>query len=131
MLGDPDGLAKNLNNYIVGFSSHARNIIEKFRFDEEIEKLDEANRLFDVFKKIASQDLHPNRFRNELMGHLFEDLVRRFNEQANEEAGDHFTPREVIKLMVNILFSGEEQIYKPNKLIKIGDYPLDTRTVLG
>ena len=118
MLGDPDGLAKNLNNYIAGFSTRAREIIQKFKFDEELEKLDEANRLFDVFKKVASQDLHPDKFDNLGMGYLFEDLVRRFNEQANEEAGDHFTPREVIRLMVNILFSGEENLYKERKLTK-------------
>lgn len=61
LLGDPDGLAKNLSNYIAGFSTRARNIIEKFKFEEEIEKLDEANRLFDIFKKIAAQDLPPQR----------------------------------------------------------------------
>jgi len=131
MLGDPDGLAKNLNNYIAGFSIRAREIIQKFKFDEEIEKLDEANRLFDVFKKVASQDLHPNKLDNMGMGYLFEDLVRRFNEQANEEAGDHFTPREVIKLMVNVLFSGEEQIHKPNKLIKIYDPACGTGGILS
>ena len=131
MLGDADGLAKNLSNYIAGFSSRARNIIEKFKFEEEIETLDEANRLFDVFKKVSSQDLHPNTFDNILMGHLFEDLVRRFNEQANEEAGDHFTPREVIKLMVNVIFSGEEQIYKAGKLTKIYDPACGTGGILS
>lgn len=131
MLGDADGLARNLSNYIAGFSSRARNIIEQFKFDEEIEKLDEANRLFDIFKKVAAQDLHPNTLDNFGMGCLFEDLVRRFNEQANEEAGDHFTPREVIKLMVNILFSGEEQIYKPGKLIKILDPACGTGGILS
>ena len=136
MLGDPDGLAKNLNNYIAGFSSRAREIIQKFKFEEEIEKLDEANRLFDIFKKFASQDFHPERpdgtgLSNIGMGYLFEDLVRRFNEQANEEAGDHFTPREVIKLMVNILFSGEEQIYKSNKLTKIYDPACGTGGILS
>ena len=131
LLGEPDGLAKNLNNYIAGFSSRARYILEKFKFDEEIEKLEEANRLFDIFKKIAAQDLHPDKLDNMGMGYLFEDLVRRFNEQANEEAGDHFTPREVIKLMVNILFSGEEQIYKAGKLTKIYDPACGTGGILS
>lgn len=131
LLGEPDGLAKNLNNYIAGFSSLARNILEKFKFEEEIDKLDEANRLFDIFKKIAAQDLHPDRLDNMGMGYLFEDLVRRFNEQANEEAGDHFTPREVIKLMVNVLFSGEEQIYKAGKLTKIYDPACGTGGILS
>lgn len=131
LLGDADGLAKNLSNYMAGFSSRARSIIEKFKFEEEIEKLDEANRLFDVFKKIAAQDLHPDRFDNIGMGYIFEDLVRRFNEQANEEAGDHFTPREVIKLMVNLLFTGEEHIYKAGKLTKIYDPACGTGGILS
>ena len=131
LLGDPDGLAKNLNNYIAGFSSRARHIIEKFKFEEEIEKLEEANRLFEIFKLIAAQDLHPRSLDNIGMGYLFEDLVRRFNEQANEEAGDHFTPREVIKLMVNILFSGEEQIYQAHKLTTIYDPACGTGGILS
>ena len=103
LLGDPDKLAANLGNYIAGFSSRARKIIEKFKFDEEIEMLEEANRLFEVVKQVAAVDLHPDTIPNIAMGYVFEDLVRRFNEQANEEAGDHFTPREVIKLMVTLL----------------------------
>lgn len=131
LLGEPDGLANNLNNYIAGFSSRARYILEKFKFEEEIEKLEEANRLFDIFKKIAAQDLHPDKLDNMGMGYLFEELVRRFNEQANEEAGDHFTPREVIKLMVNLLFCGEEQIYKAGKLTKIYDPACGTGGILS
>ncbi len=109
LLGDPDKLAPNLLKFISGFSSRARKIIEKFKFDEEIEKLEEANRLFEVVKRMAAVDLHPETperpdgIPNIAMGYVFEDLVRRFNEQANEEAGDHFTPREVIKLMVHLL----------------------------
>ena len=112
LLGDPDKLAANLANYMAGFSSRARKIIEKFKFEEEIEKLEEANRLFDVIKQVAAVDLHPDTIPNIAMGYLFEDLVRRFNEQANEEAGDHFTPREVIKLMVNLLFTHDDLVYR-------------------
>ena len=75
-------LAANLRNFIAGFSSKARRIIEKFKFDEEIEKLDEANRLFEVIRQVAAVDLHPAKIPNIAMGYLFEDLVRRFNEQA-------------------------------------------------
>ena len=131
LLGEPDGLAKNLNNYIAGFSNRARNILEKFKFEEEIERLDEYDRLFEVFKKVASQNLHPDKLDNMGMGYLFEDLVRRFNEQANEEAGDHFTPREVVKLMVNVLFSGEEQIYKAKKYTSIYDPTCGTGGILS
>lgn len=131
LLGDPDKLAANLRNYMAGFSIHARKIIEKFKFEEEIDKLEEANRLFEVIKEVAKVDLHPDRIPNIAMGYLFEDLVRRFNEQANEEAGDHFTPREVISLMVNILFTHDDLVYKPAKVIKIYDPTCGTGGMLS
>ena len=131
LLGDPDKLAANLVNFIAGFSSRARKIIEKFKFEEEIEKLDEANRLFEVIMEVATVDLHPDRIPNIAMGYLFEDLVRRFNEQANEEAGDHFTPREVIKLMVNVLFIHDDLVYKEGKVIKIYDPACGTGGMLS
>lgn len=113
LLGDPDGLARNLVLYIKGFSPEVRKILEKFEFEKEIEKLDKANRLFQVVQAFTSPsiDLHPDRVPNTMMGHVFEDLVRRFNEAANEEAGDHFTPREVIKLMVHLLFQPDSQVF--------------------
>ncbi len=131
LLGDPDKLAANLGNYIAGFSSRARKIIEKFKFDEEIEKLEEANRLFEVVKQVAAVDLHPETIPNIAMGYVFEDLVRRFNEQANEEAGDHFTPREVIKLMVTLLFTYDDLVYKEGKVIKIYDPTAGTGGMLS
>ena len=110
LLADPDKLEANLNKFISSFSITARRILEKFEFDKEITKMEDANRLFEVVKAFADMDLHPNRLSNLEMGYIFEDLVRRFNEQANEEAGDHFTPREVINLMVNLVFaSGDDQ----------------------
>ncbi len=129
--GDPDNLASNLSKYIAGFSTRARLILEKFRFEQEIERLEEANRLFKVFKKIEGVDFHPDKISNLDMGYIFEDLVRRFNEQANQEAGDHFTPREVVKLIVNLLFTGEEQIYTASKLIKIYDPACGTGGILS
>ncbi len=131
LLGDPDKLAANLTNYMAGFSTRARKIIEKFKFEEEIDKLEEANRLFDVVKQVAAVDLHPDTIPNIAMGYLFEDLVRRFNEQANEEAGDHFTPREVIKLMVNLLFTHDDLVYRKAKLIKIYDPTCGTGGMLS
>ncbi|MBD2538661.1 class I SAM-dependent DNA methyltransferase [Coleofasciculus sp. FACHB-SPT36] len=114
LLEDSDGLADNLRDYINKFSPLARDIFEKFEFDNEIQKLDEANRLFEVMKAINSPevDLSPAKLSNLRMGYLFEELVRKFNEQANEEAGDHFTPREVIRLMVNLVFCDEQDIFK-------------------
>ena len=102
LLGDPDNIAPNLVSYINGFSPTARHIFERFKFAGQIEKLDASNRLFTVVKAMAGLDLHPDRIDNLQMGYLFEHLVMRFNEQANEEAGDHFTPREVIRLMANL-----------------------------
>ena len=106
----PNGLAKNLTAYIKGFSPKVREIFDKFEFENEIEKLEEANRLFEVIKEFAAIDLHPNTVPNLAMGYVFENLIRRFNEQANEEAGDHFTPREVIRLMAQPDLHGRRRI---------------------
>lgn len=114
LLGDPPNIAGNLIAYIQGFSPRARDIFDKFEFEAEIAKLDEANRLFLIIKEFCSSEINlsPKAITNLQMGYLFEELVRKFNEQANEEAGDHFTPREVIRLMVQLLFTGEDGIYE-------------------
>jgi type I restriction enzyme M protein len=98
-------LAKDLAHYIKGFSSVARRIIEHFGFDEHIEKLDRANRLFLVVRDFAAMDLSPGAVPPHDMGSIFEEMIRKYNEDANETAGDHFTPREVIRLMVDLLFA--------------------------
>lgn len=114
--GDPDNIARHLQQYIEGFSERVRKIFERFDFSKEIEKLEEANRLYLIVSKFADIDLHPkdeshpNGIDNIQMGLLFEDLIRRFNEAANETAGDYFTPREVIRLMVNLLLEPDEHI---------------------
>ena len=115
LLGDAPNIAGNLIAYIQGFSPRARDIFEKFEFEAEIAKLDEANRLYLIIKEFCSSDINlsPKAISNLQMGYLFEELVRKFNEQANEEAGDHFTPREVIRLMVELVFTGEDGIFEP------------------
>ncbi len=113
LLGDAENIAPNLVSYINGFSPTARRIFEHFKFADQIEKLDDSNRLFTIVKAMTDVDLHPDRIDNLQMGYLFEHLVMRFNEQANEEAGDHFTPREVIRLMANLIYTGEQDVYKP------------------
>ncbi|EGV31239.1 N-6 DNA methylase [Thiorhodococcus drewsii AZ1] len=113
LLGDAENIAPNLVAYINGFSPTARRIFERFKFADQIEKLDASNRLFTIVKAMAEIDLHPSRVDNLQMGYLFEHLVMRFNEQANEEAGDHFTPREVIRLMANLIYTGEQDVYRP------------------
>ena len=122
LLGDPDGLAHNLVAYMKGFSKQARDILAHFEFEQEVERLDKANRLFEVVKKFAAVDLHPDVVPNMMMGYVFEDLVRRFNEAANEEAGDHFTPREVIRLMVHVLFSPDDDVFtQKGKVVTLYD----------
>jgi type I restriction enzyme M protein len=107
---DPDNIARHLADYINGFSENIRKILERFEFEKEIEKLEESNRLYQVVSQFCVIDLHPNRVDNITMGLVFEDLIRRFNEAANETAGDHFTPREVIQLMVNLLLEPDTQV---------------------
>jgi len=108
--GDPDNIDKHLTSYIDGFSKNVRDIFEFFEFNNEIERMREANILYLVVSKFCDVDLHPNTVLNEQMGLIFENLIRRFNELANETAGDHFTPREVIRLMVNILFIHDDRL---------------------
>jgi len=108
--GDAPQIARNLGHYIKSFSSRARDIFEKFGFAEHIERLDGANRLYLVVSKFAEVDLHPDSVPSQEMGYIFEELIRKYNEDANETAGDHFTPREVIRLMVNILFAPDGHV---------------------
>ena len=108
--GDPDHLGQHLVSYIKGFSANVRRIFEYFEFDNEIEKMNEAGILFLVVSKFAEVDLHPDHVPNQQMWLIFENLIRRFNELANETAGDHFTPREVIRLMVSILFIHDDKL---------------------
>lgn len=108
--GDPDHIDKHLVSYINGFSGNVRRIFDYFEFGNEIEKMREANILYLVVSKFCDVDLHPDNVPNEEMGLIFENLIRRFNELANETAGDHFTPRDVIRLMVNILFINDDKL---------------------
>ena len=108
--GDPYHIDRHLVRYIRGFSTNVRRIFEYFEFEPEIEKMHEANILYLVVSRFSAMDLHPKQVPNEQMGLIFENLIRRFNELANETAGDHFTPREVIRLMVNILFIEDDDL---------------------
>ena len=114
LLGDAENIAPNLVSYINGFSPTARQHLRALSsLADQIEKLDASNRLFTIVKAMTDVDLHPDRIDNLQMGYLFEHLVMRFNEQANEEAGDHFTPREVIRLMANLIYTNEQDVYRP------------------
>ncbi|MEX2577552.1 MAG: class I SAM-dependent DNA methyltransferase [Verrucomicrobiales bacterium] len=130
--GDPDQIALNLVSYINGFSENVRRIFEYFEFEQEIQKLEQANRLFLVISKFCDIDLHPDRVDNIQMGLVFEDLIRRFNEAANETAGDHFTPREVIRLMVNLLLEPDDDLLtKPGIIKKVCDPACGTGGMLA
>jgi type I restriction enzyme M protein len=109
LLADAPNLAANLRNYINGFSSNMREVLEKFDFDNTISKLHEAALLYKVMERFKGIDLHPERVPNPMMGTIFEELIRKFNEALNENPGEHFTPRDVVHLMVDLLLSGDEE----------------------
>ena len=119
LLDDPDNIAANLNNMINGFSFDARDIfIDRFNLPEQIVRLDRDNLLYLIVGRFAQADLHPDRVSNLQMGYIFEELIRRFSEQSNETAGEHFTPREIIRLMVNLLFLEDEAALTQRGIIR-------------
>ncbi len=109
LLEDAPHLPDNLRNYIAGFSSNMREVLERFGFGNTISLLHESNLLFQVMEKFKNLDLHPDRVDNAAMGTIFEELIRRFNEALNENPGEHFTPRDVIHLMVDLMLAGDER----------------------
>ena len=110
LLGDQDHIRENLYAYIQGFSPAARDIFERFEFFTQVERLAKAGLLYLVTEKFANIDVHPDSVDNAQMGLVFEELIRRFAEISNETAGEHFTPREVIRLMVNLLFIEDDDV---------------------
>ncbi len=108
LLADAPNAAANLRNYIAGFSHNMREVLERFDFDNTISKLDEAGLLFQALERFGSVDLHPDNVDNAAMGTIFEELIRRFNEALNENPGEHFTPRDVVHLMVDLMLAGDE-----------------------
>ncbi len=115
LLDDPDAIADSLHLYIGGFSAAAKDVIDKFDFEVQVDRLRKANLLYQVIGKFADVDLHPGAVSNIEMGYLYEELIRKFSELSNETAGEHFTPREVIRLMVNLLFidDADDVLTKP------------------
>lgn len=131
LLDDPNGLAANLIAYIHGFSPNVREIMERFAFEEQIQRMDEKNLLFEVVRQFVAVDLSPERVDNVQMGYVFEELIRIGAEQANEEAGEHFTPREVIRLMVNLLLSPEKDLGRSHIVKTIYDPACGTGGMLS
>ena len=116
LLDDSSNIEANFRNYINGFSKNVGDILSNFKFDVEIQKLAENNILYIIIQEFTTPkaDLHPNKISNLEMGYIFEEIIRRFSEAHNEDAGQHYTPREVIELMVNILFSNDSDILTKN-----------------
>ena len=122
LLADSHHLKANLKNYIAGFSLNMREVLEKFDFDNTINKLDEAGLLFKVMERFKGVDLHPDKIDNATMGTIFEELIRKFNEALNENPGEHFTPRDVVHLMVDLLLAGDEsRLRKPGVVVTVSD----------
>lgn len=117
LLGDQDHIRQNMYAYIQAFSPAARDIFERFDFYTQIERLGKAGLLYLVVEKFANIDLHPNVVDNAAMGLVFEELIRKFAEISNETAGEHFTPREVIRLMVNLLFIEDDDVLTPGNAV--------------
>jgi type I restriction enzyme M protein len=118
LLDDPNTIADALQLYIGGFSEAAKDVIDKFDFGIQIDRLRRANVLYQVVGKFADIDLHPETVSNIEMGYLYEELIRRFSELSNETAGEHFTPREVIRLMVNLLFIDDADVLTKPGIVK-------------
>jgi type I restriction enzyme M protein len=117
LLGDQDNIRQNLYTYVRAFSPAARDIFERFDFYTQVERLAKANLLYLVTEKFANIDLHPEVVDNASMGLVFEELIRKFAEISNETAGEHFTPREVIRLMVNLLFIEDDDVLTPGNAV--------------
>ena len=130
LVNDADHLAANFKSYIQGFSANIQDIIKSLDFDKQIDKMDKNNRLLSVVKAFSELDLNPVTIDNVKMGYIFEDLIRRFSENA--EAGDHYTGRDIIKLMVNILLAeGCDDIFDDGKVITVLDQACGTGGMLS
>ena len=133
LTADPDNLAPNLKLYVNGFPETIKSLFaEHFEFFAQIDRLEKANLLLLVLQRFSSVDLDPAKVPNEEMGLVFEELIRRFAEQSNETAGEHFTPREVIRLMVDLLFNEDlSELKEPGKIIEVYDPACGTGGMLA
>lgn len=130
LLDDPDNIKINFETYLAGYSERVQDILRSLKFEQEIDNLAKSGRLYGVIKKFSELDLSPSTVDSIKMGYMFEDIIRRFSE--NEEAGSHYTPREVIGLMVNLLLAGSNQkLFQDNKEIKILDMAAGTGGMLA
>ncbi|KQO01661.1 restriction endonuclease subunit M [Arthrobacter sp. Leaf234] len=132
LTSDADNIRDNLLDYIRGFSDNVRDIFEKYKLEERLEELHDHNLLFLIVQQFAAVDLHPDTVSNAEMGLIFEELIRKFAETSNETAGEHFTPREVIHLMVDLLFApDDEDLHQPNIVRSVYDPTAGTGGMLS
>lgn len=110
LMADPNNLRHNIESYIADFSANARDIFDRYKFTEQLAYLDESDLLYKIVEKFASVDLHPDAISNHDMGLVFEELIRRFAEASNETAGEHFTPRDIVRLTTSLLFMGDDAV---------------------
>lgn len=118
LLGDPNNLKSNLQAYIAGFSPNVRDVFERYEFDAQINRLDESDLLMIVIQEFLKVDLHPEVVDNAQMGHIFEELIGKAMEASNEEAGEYFTPRDVVRLMVNLLFTRDDEALSKSGIVR-------------
>ena len=120
LMDDPDNIAANFRNYLHGFSANVREIIKRFNFDPEITRMDDKGILYIVLQEFTTEkaDFHPDHISNIEMGYVFEEIIRKFSESSNEDAGQHYTPREVIRLMVNLLFMDDSEVLTQPDVVK-------------
>lgn len=132
LLDDQKHIRHNLVAYLGDFSEDARDVFERFKFTERVTELEDKNLLFQLVKIFAKFDLHPDKVSNEMMGMVFEELIRKFAEASNETAGEHFTPREVIQLIVHCLFAGDDEaLSKPGVVRSMYDPTAGTGGILS
>lgn len=132
LLDEPSQIAKNFQRYIDGFSANVREIIDKFEFDRQLERLEGGNILYEIIKQLNSVDLSPDAVDNHEMGTIFEDLLRRFSEQSNETAGEHYTPRDVVTLLAELLVEPDKaELSRPYAARRIYDPTAGTGGILS
>lgn len=115
---DSNNIRENLESYITSFSANAREVFEKYEFDKQLDKLNENNLLYMIVEKFSSFDLSPEKVSNHQMGLMFEELIRKFAEASNETAGEHFTPRDIVRLTTSLLFALDDEVLTKNAVVR-------------
>ena len=118
LMADSNNLRDNLESYITSFSANAREVFEKYEFDKQLDKLNENNLLYMIVEKFSSFDLSPEKVSNHEMGLMFEELIRKFAEASNETAGEHFTPRDIVRLTTSLVFALDDEVLTKNAVVR-------------